>query len=37
MALVLISTVLAYLTGVAAITRIGAARGSLVALLEVVA
>lgn len=35
--LVLISTVLAYLTGVAAITRIGAARGSLVALLEVVA
>jgi drug/metabolite transporter (DMT)-like permease len=36
-ALVLVSTVLAYLTGVAAIARIGAARGSLVALLEVVA
>lgn len=35
--LVVVSTVVAYLTGVAAITRIGAARGSLVALLEVVA
>ncbi|MGD9991470.1 EamA family transporter [Pseudonocardia sp.] len=34
--LVLVSTVVAYLTGVAAIERIGAARGSLVALLEVV-
>jgi drug/metabolite transporter (DMT)-like permease len=36
-ALVLVSTVLAYLTGVAAIARLGASRGSLVALLEVVA
>ncbi|GEL18492.1 EamA family transporter [Pseudonocardia asaccharolytica] len=35
--LVLVSTVLAYLTGVAAIVRIGASRGSLVGLLEVVA
>jgi drug/metabolite transporter (DMT)-like permease len=35
--LVLVSTVVAYLTGIAAIARIGAARGSLVALLEVVA
>jgi drug/metabolite transporter (DMT)-like permease len=35
--LVVVSSVLAYLTGVAAIARIGAARGSLVALLEVVA
>ncbi|MFR9803083.1 EamA family transporter [Pseudonocardia sp. RS010] len=35
--LVLVSTVVAYLTGVVAIRRIGAARGSLVALLEVVA
>ncbi|WP_433507224.1 EamA family transporter [Pseudonocardia halophobica] len=35
--LVLVSTVVAYLTGVLAIRRIGAARGSLVALLEVVA
>lgn len=35
--LVVVSTVLAYLTGIAAIARIGAARGSLVALLEVVA
>ncbi|MHA6793392.1 EamA family transporter [Pseudonocardia bannensis] len=35
--LVLVSTVFAYLTGVAAIARIGASRGSLVALLEVVA
>ncbi|MCW0212759.1 MAG: EamA family transporter [Pseudonocardia sp.] len=35
--LVVVSTVLAYLTGIAAISRIGAARGSLVALLEVVA
>lgn len=34
--LVLVSTVLAYLTGIVAIRRIGAARGSLVALLEVV-
>lgn len=34
--LVLVATVLAYLTGVAAIGRIGATRGSLVALLEVV-
>ncbi|WP_181782076.1 EamA family transporter [Pseudonocardia pini] len=34
--LILVSTVLAYLTGVLAIRRIGAARGSLVALLEVV-
>jgi drug/metabolite transporter (DMT)-like permease len=34
--LVVVSTVVAYLTGVAAIARIGAARGSLVALLEVV-
>lgn len=34
--LVLVSTVLAYLTGIFAIRRIGAARGSLVALLEVV-
>jgi drug/metabolite transporter (DMT)-like permease len=34
--LILVSTVLAYLTGVVAIRRIGAARGSLVALLEVV-
>jgi drug/metabolite transporter (DMT)-like permease len=32
-----VSSVIAYLTGVAAIARIGAARGSLVALLEVVA
>jgi drug/metabolite transporter (DMT)-like permease len=35
--LVVVSTVIAYLTGVAAVARIGAARGSLVALLEVVA
>ncbi|GAA1849573.1 EamA family transporter [Pseudonocardia ailaonensis] len=35
--LVVVSTVVAYLTGVLAIRRIGAARGSLVALLEVVA
>lgn len=35
--LVLVSTVFAYLTGVLAVARIGAARGSLVALLEVVA
>jgi drug/metabolite transporter (DMT)-like permease len=35
--LVVVSSVIAYLTGVAAIRRIGAARGSLVALLEVVA
>jgi drug/metabolite transporter (DMT)-like permease len=35
--LVLISSVIAYLAGVAAIARIGAPRGSLVALLEVVA
>lgn len=35
--LVLVSTVVAYLTGVLAIARIGATRGSLVALLEVVA
>lgn len=35
-ALVLISTVLAYVTGVMAIARIGASRGSLVALMEVV-
>jgi drug/metabolite transporter (DMT)-like permease len=35
--LVAVSSVVAYLTGVAAIARIGAARGSLVALLEVVA
>lgn len=35
--LVVVSSVVAYLTGVAAIARIGAARGSLVALLEVVA
>ncbi|HVL84367.1 MAG TPA: EamA family transporter [Pseudonocardia sp.] len=34
--LVLVSTVAAYLTGVAAIARVGAARGSLIALLEVV-
>jgi drug/metabolite transporter (DMT)-like permease len=34
--LVGVSTVVAYLTGVAAIARIGAARGALVALLEVV-
>lgn len=34
--LILVSTVLAYVTGVLAIRRIGAARGSLVALLEVV-
>ncbi|OLT21112.1 hypothetical protein BJF78_08610 [Pseudonocardia sp. CNS-139] len=34
--LVVVSTVIAYLTGVAAVGRIGAARGSLVALLEVV-
>lgn len=34
--LVLVSTVLAYLTGVAAVARIGATRGSLIALLEVV-
>lgn len=36
-ALVLVSTVFAYVTGVMAVARIGAARGSLVALLEVVA
>lgn len=35
--LVVVSSVIAYLTGVAAIARIGASRGSLVALLEVVA
>jgi drug/metabolite transporter (DMT)-like permease len=35
--LVVVSSVIAYLSGVAAITRIGASRGSLVALLEVVA
>ncbi len=35
--LVVVASVVAYLTGVAAISRIGAARGSLVALLEVVA
>jgi drug/metabolite transporter (DMT)-like permease len=35
--LVVVSSVIAYLTGVAAIQRIGAARGSLVALIEVVA
>lgn len=35
--LVLVATVLAYLTGVMAVGRIGATRGSLVALLEVVA
>lgn len=35
--LVVVATVVAYLTGVAALARIGAARGSLVALLEVVA
>jgi drug/metabolite transporter (DMT)-like permease len=35
--LVVVSSVVAYLTGVAAIARIGASRGSLVALLEVVA
>lgn len=35
--LVVVSTVIAYLTGVAAVSRIGASRGSLVALLEVVA
>ena len=35
--LVVVSSVIAYLTGVAAIRRIGASRGSLVALLEVVA
>jgi drug/metabolite transporter (DMT)-like permease len=35
--LVVVSSVIAYLTGVAAIARIGAARGALVALLEVVA
>jgi drug/metabolite transporter (DMT)-like permease len=35
--LVLVATVLAYLTGVMAVARIGATRGSLVALLEVVA
>jgi len=35
--LVVVASVIAYLTGVAAIARIGAARGSLVALLEVVA
>lgn len=35
--LVVVSTVIAYLTGVAAVGRIGASRGSLVALLEVVA
>jgi drug/metabolite transporter (DMT)-like permease len=34
--LVLVSTVLAYLTGVAAIARLGATRGALVGLLEVV-
>lgn len=34
--LVLVATVLAYLTGVAAVARIGATRGSLIALLEVV-
>lgn len=36
-ALVLVATVLAYVTGVLAVARIGASRGSLVALLEVVA
>lgn len=36
-ALVLVSTVLAYVTGIVAVGRIGATRGSLVALLEVVA
>ncbi|MGE3254507.1 EamA family transporter, partial [Pseudonocardia sp.] len=35
--LVLVATVLAYLTGVMAVARIGATRGSLVALLEVAA
>jgi drug/metabolite transporter (DMT)-like permease len=35
--LVVVSSVIAYLAGVAAIARIGAPRGSLVALLEVVA
>ncbi len=35
--LIVVCTVIAYLTGVAAIVRIGASRGSLVALLEVVA
>ncbi len=35
--LVVVASVVAYLTGIAAISRIGAARGSLVALLEVVA
>jgi drug/metabolite transporter (DMT)-like permease len=35
--LVVVSTVIAYLTGVAAVARIGASRGALVALLEVVA
>ncbi|TQM44986.1 threonine/homoserine efflux transporter RhtA [Pseudonocardia cypriaca] len=35
--LVLVSSVIAYLAGVAAIRRIGASRGSLVALLEVIA
>lgn len=35
--LVVVSSVIAYLTGVAAIARIGASRGALVALLEVVA
>jgi drug/metabolite transporter (DMT)-like permease len=35
--LVVVASVIAYLTGVAAIARIGASRGSLVALLEVVA
>jgi drug/metabolite transporter (DMT)-like permease len=35
--LIVVSSVIAYLTGVAAIARIGASRGSLVALLEVVA
>lgn len=35
--LVVVSTVVAYLTGIAAINRIGATRGALVALLEVIA
>jgi drug/metabolite transporter (DMT)-like permease len=35
--LVVVASVIAYLTGVGAISRVGAARGSLVALLEVVA
>jgi drug/metabolite transporter (DMT)-like permease len=37
MLLVVVSTVIAYLTGVAAVARIGASRGALVALVEVVA